>query len=318
MKKGKFLLSILIILSMLSSLCVFADDAQGGYGVVDYSLTSENMVVSPGQTVNIDIKMGVTQFPIKKGTMTIEKSTDSILTFGDIIGQNSVTWTDSGDGKKFTYEFAAATKLDGDTVIASIPVTISPDAPLGTVKIMEILDITLATWDTSMVDTNIAINEISLIISDEAADEGARIELLAPIKDVKGISVGLVVSGKTTTTTLTLDETGTIIHITPDVELKDGTEYYVEVNGAGYTSSENTKITVDKGKISFVITDFIAGDLNGDGIVNFKDFTILCTAAASKTEVSDDTLQYDLNRDGKINDDDVATLVASWQNGGVQ
>ncbi|MBP5257354.1 MAG: dockerin type I repeat-containing protein [Prevotella sp.] len=78
----------------------------------------------------------------------------------------------------------------------------------------------------------------------------------------------------------------------------------VYFEGLGYTSS--TPIIIKQGEID-VPSDLIRGDINGDGVVNTGDVTILYNVIFG-TDTTTDQSVGDLNNDGNVNTGDVTVL----------
>ena len=92
-------------------------------------------------------------------------------------------------------------------------------------------------------------------------------------------------------------------------------EVYAEFNPDNiYDKDENlVKLTVISGGVS--VTNAVAGDVNGDGVVNNKDVTRLFQYLA-KWEVSVGAATVDVNGDGVVNNKDVTRLfqyLAKWE-----
>lgn len=77
-------------------------------------------------------------------------------------------------------------------------------------------------------------------------------------------------------------------------------------------NNENVQLNITEGRVT--ITDYIAGDINGDGNLNNKDVTrFMQYNAGWDVEVNEEAL--DVNGDGSINNKDVTRLmqyIAGW------
>lgn len=82
-----------------------------------------------------------------------------------------------------------------------------------------------------------------------------------------------------------------------------GDRYTVEVTGIGYVSYRQTGVTFDKA-VEINTSQFVPGDVNGDGIVDAAD-KALCQEAIDNGETG---LNTDFNRDGKTDKFDMAVF----------
>lgn len=82
-----------------------------------------------------------------------------------------------------------------------------------------------------------------------------------------------------------------------------GDRYTVEVAGIGYVSYKQTGVTFDKA-VEINTSQFVPGDVNGDGIVDAED-KALCQKAVDDGETG---LNTDFNRDGKTDKFDMAVF----------
>lgn len=118
-------------------------------------------------------------------------------------------------------------------------------------------------------------------------------------------------------------------------ELAYNATYNVEIKGAGYRTVNYQVIMDDNKELKFwnnfkntaeevlsgdgmaVNTTFLAGDIIADGKINIYDLSAVVSYFGMKHLTSDvdayaKYAQYDLNRDGKINSEDVAYVLLSW------
>jgi hypothetical protein len=194
-------------------------------------------------------------------------------------------------------------------MIGSIPVKCEKAPAADTkVDIVKITNVTLTEWDRRGVDVDIATGVATVNVRAKAAT--ARINLDQTIKSCDNIKVTYGTDGKTIDTTLALSGNGKEIAVTPVSALTDGKEYTVTVEGAGFTTSNTTKFTADKGEAVYTISDFVAGDINADGKITFADFAEYCKKAASNDTACD------LNRDGTVDDGDLSVVNAALEKAG--
>ena len=118
-----------------------------------------------------------------------------------------------------------------------------------------------------------------------------------------------------------------------DVELSENTEYCVTVEGAGYrtatyyvnmqdtdktlnfwNNAENVAKEVEVNNTdSAVKTNFLAGDIVEDNQINIYDLSaVVSYFGEDGIDAANSHVQYDLNRDGKIDSMDVAYVLVSW------
>lgn len=118
-------------------------------------------------------------------------------------------------------------------------------------------------------------------------------------------------------------------------ELAYNAAYNVEIKGAGYRTVNYQVIMDDNKTLKFwnnfkntaeevlsgdgmaVNTTFLAGDIIADGKINIYDLSAVVSYFGMKNLTNDVNAyakyaQYDLNRDGKINSEDVAYVLLSW------
>jgi len=93
-----------------------------------------------------------------------------------------------------------------------------------------------------------------------------------------------------------------VFEVTTDAIL--GKTYTVRISGYGYVTYEKKGETFDS-PLELTNSDFVPGDINGDGLVDASDKE-LCTQAVSDEAVSEKYLwATDINRDGVVNDNDL-------------
>lgn len=117
-------------------------------------------------------------------------------------------------------------------------------------------------------------------------------------------------------------------------QLSERTEYCVTVEGAGYrkavyyvnmqnadkklhfwNNAEDVAEVIEAGAdaATAVKTNFLAGDIVADNNINIYDLSAVVSYFGEEGIVAgDDYVQYDLNRDGKIDSMDVAYVLVSW------
>ena len=103
-------------------------------------------------------------------------------------------------------------------------------------------------------------------------------------------------------------------------DLQLNSAYVVTVSGAGYrTASKNVSMSSDKtvkfwNNVVADETNFLAGDIVGDDIIDIYDMSAVVSYFDQRNNVlaESDYAQYDLNRDGIINSKDVMIVVDGW------
>ena len=118
------------------------------------------------------------------------------------------------------------------------------------------------------------------------------------------------------------------------VEIKEAlTEnivYNVTVIGAGYRTARyevkmdadktlnfwnNVKdiaVAVEEGVSAPVNTNFLAGDIVSDNIINVYDLSAVVSYFGTASNIANNFAMYDLNRDSVIDSRDVAYVLVSW------
>ncbi|MCD8180432.1 MAG: dockerin type I domain-containing protein, partial [Firmicutes bacterium] len=80
-------------------------------------------------------------------------------------------------------------------------------------------------------------------------------------------------------------------------------------------SESQAVVTVDSTDVekSKATVTFLAGDIVGDGEINLFDLSAVTSYfGKSIADTETDYIQYDLNRDGKIDSRDIAMVLVSW------
>lgn len=139
--------------------------------------------------------------------------------------------------------------------------------------------------------------------------------------------------GKNSSELIPATETKPCYYTVEFPELFKNSNYRVTVEGAGYrTASYTVSMTGDK-TLNFwnnvndddtviekdaatggVKTNFLAGDIVKDGVINIYDLSAVVSYFGTDNLVSDhpEYAKYDLNRDGVINSFDIAYVLVSW------
>lgn len=136
-----------------------------------------------------------------------------------------------------------------------------------------------------------------------------NVGLVSSRVDKSGITIN-VVSGTDTVATVTTDVDGNF-----EVALEAGT-YTVEIVMPGYIKRTFNNVVV--GNEDVVLSDapitLIAGDTNGDGLVNANDYTILLANYGTTKITHPDSFRdsVDFNGDGLINANDYTILLSNY------
>ncbi len=86
--------------------------------------------------------------------------------------------------------------------------------------------------------------------------------------------------------------------------------HLIEIKSPGYLEAEGTIIVASSTSVPAVT--LLAGDVNGDGVINIDDYTDLVQAYGATSGSSNWNAAADFNRDGVINIDDYTDLVVDY------
>lgn len=115
-------------------------------------------------------------------------------------------------------------------------------------------------------------------------------------------------------------------------DLETGQRYTVTVEGDGYRTAEKSVIhdpgtadgsttvnfwnnvfdNADAAPDKTETKNFLAGDIEMDGKIDLYDLNAVTSYYGYQPELENNYIQYDLNRDGKINAADIALVLVSW------